>query len=71
MSGSTAPNFGLQPGAGVRKAIYLLVAFAALSRVAAPFLPDIQLSLYEVSVAAWVAAFGLFSLVYGRMLLSR
>ena len=52
-------------------AIYLLVAAAAALRVAAPFLADVYLPLLLTSGLAWSAAFGLFVVHYGRMLLSR
>ena len=52
-------------------AIYLLIAGAAALRVAAPFLADVYLLLLLTSGLAWSAAFGLFVVHYGRMLLSR
>jgi uncharacterized protein involved in response to NO len=52
-------------------AIYLLIAGAAVLRVAAPFLADVYLPLLWTSGLAWSAAFGLFVMHYGRMLLSR
>jgi uncharacterized protein involved in response to NO len=51
-------------------AIYVFVAAAAASRVAAPILAGAYLPLLWVSAAAWVAAFGIFVVRYGRMALS-
>jgi uncharacterized protein involved in response to NO len=52
-------------------AIYLLVAAAAGLRVAAPFSADVYLTLLWTSGLAWISAFGIFTVHYGRMLLSR
>jgi uncharacterized protein involved in response to NO len=52
-------------------AVYLLVAAAALLRVAAPFATEVYLPLLWTSGLAWSTAFGLFVVHYGRMLLSR
>jgi uncharacterized protein involved in response to NO len=52
-------------------AIYLIVAAAAVLRVAAPFLSEGYLALLWTSGLAWSTAFGLFVVHYGRMLLSR
>jgi uncharacterized protein involved in response to NO len=52
-------------------AIYLLVAAAAVLRIAAPFLADAYLTLLWTSGLAWSTAFGLFVVHYGRILLSR
>jgi uncharacterized protein involved in response to NO len=52
-------------------AIYLLVAAAAALRVAAPLALGIYLPLIWASGLAWSAAFGLFALRYGRLLLAR
>jgi uncharacterized protein involved in response to NO len=49
-------------------AIYLLIAAAAVLRIAAPFLPDAYLPLLWTSGLAWCAAFGLFAVHYGCML---
>lgn len=49
-------------------AIYLLIAGAAVLRVAAPFLADVYLPLLWISGLAWSTAFGLFVVHYGRML---
>ena len=52
-------------------AIYLLVASAAALRVAAPFSADAYLPMLWTSGLAWIGAFGIFVLHYGRMLLAR
>lgn len=52
-------------------AIYLLVAAAAALRVAAPFSAEAYLPLLWMSGLAWIGAFGIFVLHYGRMLLAR
>jgi uncharacterized protein involved in response to NO len=52
-------------------AIYLMVAAAAIFRVAAPFSEGAYLPLLWISGVAWIAAFGFFAVHYGRMLLSR
>ena len=51
-------------------ALYLLVTLAAAVRVAAPLLPIDYLTAIHVAAAAWIAAFALFLLAYGPMLLS-
>jgi uncharacterized protein involved in response to NO len=45
-------------------AIYLLVIFAALMRMLAPFLGAEYMPTLEVAGAAWIAAFALFCLLY-------
>lgn len=50
-------------------AIYILIAAAALVRVAAPFMVDFYGALLLASAFLWSAAFGLFVLRYGRMLI--
>jgi uncharacterized protein involved in response to NO len=52
-------------------AIYVLVAAAAALRVAAPLAPGVYLPLIWASGLAWSAAFGLFGVRYGRLLLAR
>jgi uncharacterized protein involved in response to NO len=52
-------------------AIYLMVAAAAILRVAAPFSDEAYLRLLWVSGLAWIGAFGLFAMHYGRLLLTR
>ncbi len=50
-------------------AIYLLVTFAALSRVIAAFVMPGPSPLLYASAALWIAAFALFAIAYGPMLL--
>ncbi len=50
-------------------AIFLLINAAALSRVAASWDTGHMLILLILSAAFWIAAFGLFEIVYGPMLL--
>ena len=52
-------------------AIYLLVTFAAAARLASGLADDAGSLLLHASAAAWVAAFALFVLAYGPMLLRR
>jgi uncharacterized protein involved in response to NO len=52
-------------------AIYLLAFSAAVTRVAAAFQLEVQPMLLWASVALWILAFGLFAVVYGRLLFSR
>jgi uncharacterized protein involved in response to NO len=54
---------------GWTAAIYIFVALAAATRVAAPILPDVLGLLLWVSGLLWSAAFGLFTIRFGRMLL--
>jgi uncharacterized protein involved in response to NO len=49
-------------------AIYLAINLAAVSRVAAPFLPSLHVMLLTVSAALWSLAFAGFAVAYGRML---
>ncbi len=57
---------------GWTAAIYILIAAAAVSRVAASMVPDIySRHLLWASGLLWAAAFGLFTVHHGRMLLSR
>jgi len=49
-------------------ALYLLVTLGALLRVAAPFLPVNYVATLRLSAAAWSAAFALFLMVYGPIL---
>lgn len=49
--------------------IYCLVGFAAVIRVAAAFAGDWALPLLIASACVWIAAFGLFGLRYGPLLL--
>lgn len=52
---------------GRTMAIYALITVAALGRVAAAFMPTLWLPLLVISATAWIAAFGLFTLIYGRI----
>lgn len=47
-------------------AIYLAIAAAALLRVGASLLPTLYTPLLHCSGLAWVLAFGLFAVIYGR-----
>lgn len=49
--------------------LQLLVSLSALLRIAAAFASDWYLPLLTVAGLAWIAAFALFALVYGRLLL--
>jgi uncharacterized protein involved in response to NO len=51
-------------------AIYLLVTVGAVLRVAAPFLPELYLSMLAAGGLAWSGAFALFAVAYGRILLT-
>jgi len=53
----------------VTSLIYILVTLAAITRVAAAFGAGWTMSLLVVSACLWIAAFGLFVLCYGPMLL--
>ncbi len=53
----------------VASALYLLVALAAITRIAATFGAGWTMSLLEVSACLWVAAFAGFAISYGPMLL--
>lgn len=52
-------------------ALYLLLLVSVLARAAAGMRPAEAQLLHTVSGAAWIAAFGGFALVYGRLLLWR
>ena len=58
----------LAAGPGTR-AIYLLVTLAALLRLAAPLAGADALTLTWIAGAAWSAAFGLFAVLYGGLLM--
>jgi len=49
-------------------AIYAAMVLAALLRVGAGFLPEVQAILLEAAGAAWIAAFGIFLWEYAPML---
>lgn len=59
---------GLVAGRGTQ-AIYVLVTLAALLRLGAPLAGADAMHLTWAAGAAWSGAFGLFALVYGRLLL--
>jgi uncharacterized protein involved in response to NO len=52
-------------------AIFLLINAAAVMRVCASWYPEDMMILLVLSAACWIAAFGLFEIVYGPMLLRR
>jgi len=52
-------------------AIFVLINVAAISRVCASWRPDDMMILLALSAACWIAAFALFEIVYGPMLLTR
>jgi uncharacterized protein involved in response to NO len=69
MSRATRGHTGRALSAGgPTTAIYAAINLAALSRVAAPFLPSAHVALLSLSATLWMAAFGGFALVYWRML---
>lgn len=55
---------------GATQAIYALITLAAMTRVAAPFLAESYTELMRGSGLLWLAAFGLFLLRYGPILLA-
>ena len=52
-------------------AIFILINAAAITRVCASWHPAFMIVLLALSAACWIAAFGLFEIVYGPMLLTR
>ena len=50
--------------------IYALVSASAVLRIAAAWVVDGQIDLFEVAVLAWVGGFALFAAEYGPMLLA-
>jgi uncharacterized protein involved in response to NO len=58
-----------QTASGMTVAIYAAMFAAACLRIAAGFSPNIYVTVLELSAAAWVAAFTLFLIEYGRMLI--
>lgn len=52
-------------------AIFVLINAAAITRVAASWNTDDMMILLALSAACWMAAFGLFEIVYGPMLLTQ
>jgi uncharacterized protein involved in response to NO len=51
-------------------AIFILINAAAIARVCASWNPDDTMVLLALSAACWIAAFGLFEIAYGPMLLN-
>ena len=49
-------------------ALYVLIGLAAVTRVAAPWASGAMMLLIALSGICWIAAFGLFEIVYGPML---
>jgi len=49
---------------------YLLISVAALARIAAAMLPDLQMALLTAAATSWIAAFVLFLAVYAPILLT-
>lgn len=52
-------------------AIFLLINTAAITRVCASWHPEAMMTFLAISGVCWIAAFGLFEIVYGPMLLTR
>jgi uncharacterized protein involved in response to NO len=52
-------------------AIYILINAAAITRIEASWNTDAMMILIALSGIFWIAAFGLFEIVYGPMLLTR
>lgn len=52
----------------VTASIYVLISAAAVTRVAAPFLPTLAITLLTTSAALWAASFLTFLAAYGPML---
>ncbi len=52
-------------------AIFLLINTAAITRVCASWHPEAMMTFLAISGVCWIAAFGLFEIVYGPMLLAR
>jgi uncharacterized protein involved in response to NO len=50
--------------------IFVLINAAAIARVAASWAPRAMIILLVLSAACWIAAFGLFEIVYGPMLVT-
>lgn len=51
--------------------IFMLINAAAVARVVASWTTDAMIMLMALSAICWIAAFGLFEIVYGPMLLTR
>jgi uncharacterized protein involved in response to NO len=52
-------------------AVFVLINVAAIARVCASWHTEFMTIMLFVAGACWIAAFGLFELVYGPMLLTR
>jgi uncharacterized protein involved in response to NO len=52
-------------------AIFVLINAAALARVCASWHTEFMPLLFLIAGVCWIAAFGLFEIVYGPMLLTR
>jgi uncharacterized protein involved in response to NO len=52
-------------------AMFTLINIAAITRVCASWHPEAMMTLLAISGICWIAAFGLFEIVYGPMLLTR
>ncbi len=69
MTRATRGHTGREVAAdGATSLIFVLVVLAAATRVAAGFVPDWSVVLLMASAVLWIAAFGLFILSYGPML---
>jgi uncharacterized protein involved in response to NO len=53
---------------GMTTASYVAIVLCALARPAAGFLPELAPTIYALSGALWMGAFGLFVCEYGPML---
>jgi uncharacterized protein involved in response to NO len=51
--------------------VFVIISAAAITRVAASWHPDHMMILLALSAVCWIAAFGLFEIVYGPILLAR
>jgi uncharacterized protein involved in response to NO len=51
--------------------MFILINIAAITRVCASWHPEAMMSLLAISGVCWIAAFGLFEIVYGPMLLTQ
>jgi uncharacterized protein involved in response to NO len=72
MTRATLGHSGRALTAGVGTTLcYGLVGLAALTRVLAPLVPDGAALLFGLSGLAWIGAFGLFTILYGPLLIGR
>ena len=68
----TLGHTGREPTASrATVAVFVLINVAAIARVCASWHTEFMTIMLFVSGACWIAAFGLFALVYGPMLLTR